>query len=45
MVAVGLTPDDDPCYVRAIDFAYELAVAFRKILLLHFRGDLYHLHL
>lgn len=45
-VVAAVVPDGVPnYYARAIGFAYELAVAFRKILLLHFHDDLYHFRL
>lgn len=44
-VAAVVAPDGDPYCAHAIDFADELVVAFRKILLLHFHGDLYHFRL
>lgn len=44
-MALPTPPDDVPCYERAIDSANGLAAAFRRILLLHFHGDLYRLRL
>lgn len=38
---VAAAPDDAPCCARAIYSANGHAVAFRKILLLHYRDDLY----
>lgn len=40
-MALPTPPDDVPCSEHAIDSANGLAAAFRRILLLHFHGDLY----